>query len=77
MSKELRLKNFALFHNGIASVLITTNLLSRSIDVPNVKVVVNFDAPVNVKDQFLDSKAYVQRIGRTGRFGKLQFKYYY
>lgn len=67
---EHRLKNFDSFIRGDVEAMITTNLLSRSIDVPNVKIVVNFEAPVNVKNQTLDSKSYVQRIGRAGRFGK-------
>lgn len=71
MAKRDRSRNFALFHGGTVRVLITTNLLSRSIDVPKVKLVVNFDAPINVKESFLDEKAYLTRIGRAGRFGKL------
>lgn len=70
MAAENRLRNFRLFVQGAAKVIITTNLLSRSIDVPNVKIVVNFDAPVNVKEESIDMKPYVHRIGRTGRFGK-------
>lgn len=70
MPEESRLRNFVSFHYGCTRVMVTTNLLSRSIDVPNVKVVVNFDAPINVREESLDSKTYVQRIGRTGRFGE-------
>lgn len=72
MESENRSKIFDLFQNGEAKVLITTNLLSRSIDVPNVKVVVNFDAPKNVRTGWFDSKTYVHRIGRTGRLGNLE-----
>lgn len=66
------MRNFALFHHGAAKTMITTNLLSRSIDVPDVKMIVNFDPPINVKSKSLDTKTYIQRIGRAGRFGKLQ-----
>lgn len=70
MSEDGRLKNSNKFRRGNAKALMTTNRLSRSIDVPKVKIVVNFDVPINVKNNTLDFKAYVQRVGCSGRFGK-------
>ncbi|CAG9854297.1 unnamed protein product [Phyllotreta striolata] len=56
------------FREGKEKVLITTNVLSRGIDVEQVTIVVNFDLPVlNGKP---DCETYLHRIGRTGRFGK-------
>lgn len=49
--------------------MITTNLLSRGVDVDNVCLVVNYDVPVD-KDGEPDFETYLHRIGRTGRFGR-------
>lgn len=57
------------FRAGTQKVLITTNVLSRGIDVEQVTMVVNFDLPVTVNGK-ADCETYLHRIGRTGRFGK-------
>jgi superfamily II DNA/RNA helicase len=53
------------FREGTCRVLITTNLLSRGIDVQGVNLVINYDLP---STNNIDS--YVHRIGRCGRFGR-------
>uniref|UniRef100_A0A1B0ARH7 RNA helicase n=1 Tax=Glossina palpalis gambiensis TaxID=67801 RepID=A0A1B0ARH7_9MUSC len=55
------------FPVGIEKVLITTNVLSRGIDVEQVTIIVNFDLPINAKGT-ADCDTYLHRIGRTGRF---------
>lgn len=57
------------FRQGKSTVLITTNVLARGVDVDNVCLVVNYDVPVD-KDQEPDFETYLHRIGRTGRFGR-------
>lgn len=57
------------FRAGLEKVLITTNVLSRGIDVEQVTIVVNFDLPVDMEGR-ADCETYLHRIGRTGRFGK-------
>lgn len=57
------------FRNGESSVLITTNVLARGVDVDNVCLVVNYDVPLD-KDYQPDFETYLHRIGRTGRFGR-------
>ena len=57
------------FRTGENNVLITTNVLARGVDVDNVCLVVNYDVPVD-KDKDPDFETYLQRIGRTGRFGR-------
>lgn len=44
-------------------VLITTDLLARGLDVPDIELVVNFDLPHETED-------FLHRIGRTARAGK-------
>ncbi|GAX20192.1 hypothetical protein FisN_12Hh037 [Fistulifera solaris] len=57
------------FRAGESTVLITTNVLARGVDVDNVCLVVNYDVPVD-KDGQPDFETYLHRIGRTGRFGR-------
>ncbi|CDW74580.1 atp-dependent rna helicase ddx19b [Stylonychia lemnae] len=51
--------------------LISTNVLARGIDVPEVDIVINFDIPVTSNEGYYepDYANYQHRIGRTGRFG--------
>tara|TARA_B100000902_G_scaffold302772_1_gene290831 strand:+ start:2369 stop:3541 length:1173 start_codon:yes stop_codon:yes gene_type:complete len=51
------------FRNGEVRVLISTDLLSRGIDVQQVSLVINYDLPRNVE-------SYIHRIGRSGRYGR-------
>ena len=51
------------FRKCNARILITTDLLSRGIDVQQVSVVINYDLPHATEN-------YIHRIGRSGRFGR-------
>ncbi|KAL4493012.1 hypothetical protein ABPG72_020791 [Tetrahymena utriculariae] len=51
------------FRTGTSRVLITTDLLSRGIDIHQVNLVINYDLP-------LKKESYIHRIGRSGRFGR-------
>ncbi len=51
------------FRNGVNRVLISTDLLSRGIDIQQVSIVINYDVPQSVEN-------YIHRIGRSGRFGR-------
>ena len=51
------------FRNSKTRLLLTTDLLARGIDIPQVNLVVNYDLPIN-------KETYIHRIGRCGRFGK-------
>lgn len=63
MTQEDRNKIMQEFRNGSCRVLISTDLLSRGIDVQQVSLVINFDLPNNIE-------SYIHRIGRSGRFGR-------
>ncbi|KAK9879617.1 hypothetical protein WA026_006681 [Henosepilachna vigintioctopunctata] len=69
LTVEQRINVLDRFRGGQEKVLITTNVLSRGIDVEQVTIVVNFDLPVDVNGK-ADCDTYLHRIGRTGRFGK-------
>lgn len=73
LTVEQRLAVLDRFRAGLEKVLITTNVLSRGIDVEQVTIVVNFDLPVDLEGK-ADCETYLHRIGRTGRFGKMQKK---
>jgi translation initiation factor 4A len=63
MTQEDRNKIMKEFRDGTCRVLISTDLLSRGIDVQQVSLVINFDLPNNIE-------SYIHRIGRSGRFGR-------
>jgi len=50
------------FRTGRTPVLVATAVAARGLDIPNVKLVINYDLPSDVDE-------YVHRIGRTGRVG--------
>ncbi|EFA03913.1 DEAD-box helicase Dbp80 [Tribolium castaneum] len=69
LTVEQRINVLDRFRSGQEKVLITTNVLSRGIDVEQVTIVVNFDLPIDMQGK-ADCDTYLHRIGRTGRFGK-------
>ena len=62
MEQQERNKVFHDFRNNACRCLVSTDLMTRGIDIPNVNVVFNFDFPKS-------SETYLHRIGRSGRFG--------
>ena len=44
------------------NLILASDLLSRGVDLPDVKLVINFDLPLTQAEFF-------HRIGRSGRFG--------
>jgi translation initiation factor 4A len=58
--REARMKDF---RSGKVRVLISTDLLSRGIDIQAISVVINYELP-------LDRENYIHRIGRSGRYGR-------
>ena len=63
MSQDERNSIVEEFRDGKTRLLLTTDLLSRGIDIPQVNLVINYDLPIN-------KETYIHRIGRCGRFGK-------
>lgn len=59
-TQNYRLRSVENFKAGKHRVLITTDVLSRGMDIPGVTHVINFDLPK-------EAEAYMHRIGRTGR----------
>lgn len=68
-SFDERLLSLYKFGQGSKPILITTNLLARGLDVSTVKLVLNFDLPTNASGK-ADTKMFLHRIGRAGRFGR-------
>lgn len=63
LEQEERSKIVDEFREGKTRILLTTDLLARGIDIPEVKLVINYDLPKN-------HETFIHRIGRSGRFGK-------
>jgi len=59
-SQGNRTKSLANFASGALRVLVSTDLLSRGIDIAFLPHVINYELPRSPKD-------YIHRIGRTGR----------
>lgn len=64
ISQPMREKTIARLKKSTLDILVATDVAARGIDVERVSHVINFDIPY-------DSEAYVHRIGRTGRAGRL------
>lgn len=63
MSQSLRDQIIKEFRDGESRVLITTDLLSRGIDIQQISIVINYDIPKEIEN-------YIHRIGRSGRYGR-------
>ncbi|KAK1281978.1 DEAD-box ATP-dependent RNA helicase 42 [Acorus calamus] len=51
------------FKSNVCNLMIATSIAARGLDVKELELVVNFDAPNHYED-------YVHRVGRTGRAGR-------
>jgi ATP-dependent RNA helicase RhlE len=63
MRQEARDRSLKRFADGHVGVLVATDVAARGLDLDDITLVVNFDAP-------MDDKAYVHRVGRTARAGR-------
>ncbi|XP_011312000.1 probable ATP-dependent RNA helicase DDX47 [Fopius arisanus] len=63
MTQNKRLAALTKFKAKNRSILISTDVASRGLDIPHVDVVINFDIPTHSKD-------YIHRVGRTARAGR-------
>ena len=61
--QSTRMENLQLFRAKRVPILISTDVGSRGLDVPDVELVVNWDLPAAWED-------YVHRVGRTARKGQ-------
>ncbi len=63
VTKSEREKKLLDFKNGQTRILLSTDLLSRGIDIQQLNLVINFDLPKS-------KETYIHRIGRSGRYGR-------
>lgn len=63
ITKGEREKKLLDFKNGQTRILLSTDLLSRGIDIQQLNLVINYDLPKS-------KETYVHRIGRSGRYGR-------
>mmetsp|Transcript_50943 Transcript_50943/g.103572 ORF Transcript_50943/g.103572 Transcript_50943/m.103572 type:complete len:413 (-) Transcript_50943:674-1912(-) len=63
MPQNHRNRIFHDFRSGKCRSLVSSDLLTRGIDIQAVNLVINFDLPKS-------SETYLHRVGRSGRFGK-------
>jgi superfamily II DNA/RNA helicase len=60
LSQANRERALSAFRTGVFDVLVATDVAARGLDIDDIDLVVNFDAPMHAEE-------YVHRIGRTGR----------
>ena len=63
MTHTQRAKALEKFKSGECKIMIASDAATRGIDIQNVDIVVNYDAPVF-------ARTYIHRVGRTARMGK-------
>ncbi len=63
LEQKAREEILARFSSRKSRVLVATDVLSRGIDITDISMVINFDAPSDAED-------YVHRVGRTARAEK-------
>ena len=63
LDQDMRKKVMDDFRHGQIRILITTDILSRGIDIQQISLVINYDLPK-------ENETYIHRIGRSGRFGR-------
>lgn len=63
LSTEDRKRTMHEFKSGQTRILLSTDLLSRGIDIQQLSLVINFDLPRS-------KETYIHRIGRSGRYGR-------
>lgn len=63
MTTQERYESMRDFRLGNTRILLSTDLLSRGIDIQQLSLVINYDLP-------LDFESYIHRIGRSGRHGR-------
>jgi ATP-dependent RNA helicase RhlE len=61
-TQDERMKALEGFKKGAIEVLVATDVAARGLDIVELPVVINYDAPFAAED-------YIHRIGRTGRAG--------
>jgi len=64
MTQALREKTVERLKAGSLDIVVATDVAARGLDVKRISHVVNYDIPY-------DTEAYVHRIGRTGRAGRI------
>ncbi|KAI8804315.1 P-loop containing nucleoside triphosphate hydrolase protein [Cladochytrium replicatum] len=63
MPQNDRMGSLAKFKSGIVPILIATYVRGRSLDIPTVQVVINYELPADPTDC-------IHRVGRTARAGR-------
>ncbi|RLN96816.1 hypothetical protein BBJ28_00012064 [Nothophytophthora sp. Chile5] len=63
MTQNRRLAALGKFKSGVSHILVSTDVASRGLDIPEVDIVLNFDLPRDADD-------YIHRVGRTARAGR-------
>ena len=63
LNQSQRIEALEEFKNGNCEILLASDLVSRGLDIKNVRYVINFELPQEIQK-------YIHRVGRTARAGE-------
>ena len=63
LTQKAKNKTLEAFRKGKITILVSSDIMARGIDIPNMDMVINYDVPTCIK-------TYIHRVGRTARAGR-------
>lgn len=63
IDQKVRMEQISLFRSNEIRILVSSDVASRGLDIPNIDVVINYHVPTQTKE-------YIHRSGRAGRAGR-------
>jgi ATP-dependent RNA helicase UAP56/SUB2 len=69
LNVEERIEKYKQFKEGQGRILVSTDVMSRGVDIEKINIVINYDMPKPGNDKQDEIETYLHRVGRTARFG--------
>jgi len=69
LKADERIEKYKQFKEGQGRILVSTDVMSRGVDIEKINIVINYDMPKPTNDKQDEIETYLHRVGRTARFG--------